>query len=125
MVFEDDLALVNELLTEFGETTAVLRRRTPGSPSDALKPWEPGAPVLTNNTPAMVFLDERSARRLDILVSEGEQAVLVDPTPLGAFEPNPETDVVVREDGSQWQIVRVDPLNPNGETILYTLVVRR
>lgn len=122
--FDWAVDLADELLTDFGET-ATIRRRVDGTPADADKPWEPGAPSYTEKPAAAVFLDHMMARSAGILLQEGQQAVFVPASDLGTFVPDPTVDALVRASGERWTIVKVETLNPNGQLIMHVLTVEK
>ena len=129
--FDSSIALAKRLIEKNGET-ATLRRPVDGTPPDAAKPWEPGAPTNLDASVSAVFLGQEAARVFGVTLKEGEQMVLVPSSDLatagsdsGRFVPDPSTDKVVRASGELWTIVTSKPLDPNGQRILETLVVRR
>lgn len=122
--FDSAIALVKRLIEKNGET-ATIRRPVDGSPPDASKPWEPGAATASDQTPSMVFLDQKAARDVGVLIKDREQAAFVPASDLGSFVPDASTDIVIRASGEKWSIVRVDTLSPNGQLIMHTLILEK
>jgi hypothetical protein len=123
MAYAAQIALAKSLIARFGETSTY-RRRVDGTPADPDKPWEPAAPTYTNTSVSAVWLDEEIARATGEVVGEAAQVVYVPASDLDGIAPDTARDLLVRADGSVWTIVSVEPLNPNGEKILYLFRVR-
>lgn len=120
--YDAPVALAKRLILKYGEA-ATISRTVPGTPPDATKPWEPGAPQVSSVGVSAVFLNESLLRR-DTMVKEGQSFALVPASDL-AVEPDPTTDAVVRADGRRYAIDKVEPLNPAGQPVMYELTIRR
>lgn len=115
-------SLAGRLIAKNGERSTLVRV-TDGTPPVLTKPWEPGAPTTTSYTVDAVWT-EVSLRRVDgTLIKAGDEQVLIPAKGL-AVVPSPTTDLMVRINGSRWQIVKVDTIQPNEDLILHSLVCR-
>ncbi len=121
--FDNALTFSLRLITKKGETST-LRRKVDGTPVDAAKPWEPGTPTFDDTSVKAVWLNYDVNRVDGQLIQSQDQSVTVAAKDLTVV-PDPSTDVIVRADGQRWTIVDVRPLNPNGQTIIYELQVRK
>lgn len=122
--FDSAIALALKLIKKNGET-GTIRRPTDGTAADPAKPWEPGASTNSDQTASMVFLDQSMAREIGTVLTAGQQMVLIPASGLGTFVPDSSTDILLRASGEKWTIESVETLNPNGQLILHTLVVRK
>lgn len=121
--FVNQQATALRLIARNGEA-ASLQVRVDGAPADSAKPWEPAAPTTTSQTVNAVFL-ELANRRIDgTLVLRGDMEVLLAWSGLTVF-PDANASQIVRVDGTIWEVIKVEPLQPNEEVILYSLIVRR
>ena len=118
--YDAQMALAKTLLEAKGETSTIRRRVDSSGTYD----WKPGSPSWTEVEVSAVWLDYDVRERDGNLVQVGDQKVYVAASDV-SFTIDPATDVIVRASGETWDIVGVDKLAPNGETILYTLQVRR
>jgi len=101
----------------------VIRDEAPVNPSEPWKPTNPVTPVEHDVTICFLTVDKDTYETLSYMAG-GE-------VPMGAamglmdavnFEPSLK-DVVIR-DGKELRLFNVEELNPNGQTILYTMVFR-
>jgi len=120
--FSNQQATALRLIARNGEQ-ASLQVRVDGAPADAAKPWEPAVPTVTSQTVDAVFLELAEKRIDNTLVQRGDMEVLVAWSGLTVF-PDANASQIVRVDGSIWEIVKVEPLQPNEDIILYSLIVR-
>lgn len=120
--FDSAIDLAKRLLAKYGESSQLVRT-IGGAPSDPNKTWEPGAPVVTNTTVSTVWLD-RSILRRDDVVKEGQAMAILAAKDL-AVVPDPATDHIRRADNTRYAIVETRPLDPNGQKIIFELVVKR
>lgn len=121
--FDSSIALADRLITKNGESST-LRRRVDGA-TGPTAPFERGDPSNEDTTTVAVWLGYTDSRIDGSLVRRGDQRVLLPSTDLGDIIPNEVTDSLIRADGSVWNIVAVEHLNPNGQNILYTCQVRK
>lgn len=117
--FDSAIALAERLIAKNGETTTFERT----TPVEGSAPWEPNAPTVEEIEVSAVWLN-RSILRADALAKEGEAYVLVAGASL-ATTPDPTRDRLVRADGTRFSVMRAEPLDPNGQMILYELRVKR
>jgi hypothetical protein len=121
--YDDEIATALELIAEFGETST-LRRTEPGDPPDTDQPWRTGAPTPADHSVSAVWLDWEVDRIDGELIKAGDQRVFVAASGM-TVTPSPTVDRILRASGEEWTIVTVRTLNPNGETILHELQVRK
>lgn len=121
--FTRQIKLAKRLIEKNGEQS-VLRRKADGTPPDPTKPWEPGTPTFTDFTVSAVWLDYAIGRIDGALVKVGDQRVLIPAADL-TIVPDPTTDQLIRVSGDQWEIIRVEPLQPNEERIFYAVQARQ
>lgn len=128
-MYERQIALVRRLLKKKGEQS-ILRRYTPGTEVSA---GRPGANTASVDMPvSAVYLppDLATLKSFSYIVGTevltGHDLVFAEP-PLG-WEIKV-TDELYRADDTAFarplKITSIDKLNPNGETILYTLLVTK
>lgn len=125
--FDRAIALANRLITKNG-STVVLRRYTDGAPPDPAKPWRVGAATTQDYSADVVFLPLGSENNVD-----GTENYVFDENthktqtraymaPKVSVRPRL-TDRII--DGSrEWEIVDIRVLEPNGQDVLYELIVR-
>jgi hypothetical protein len=93
-----------------------------GAPADASKPWLPADAVPVEHPVSILFLpDTRSgfewlAYLQGTEVPQGRMIGL-----MGAVDFTPSIRDLVVRDGKPIRPLNITPLNPNGETILYTI----
>lgn len=120
-VYDRQIARAAALIKAKGQSVT-WRQVVDGSPSDPTAPWKPGANANVDHTVDMVFLpeDRRDYEFLFLMagteVPVGKLQALMPAVP---FTPAIK-DVVIR-DGVTYGIRTIDPLNVNGEPILYTV----
>jgi len=120
-MYADAIALALRLITQYGEAST-LRRRV--DPPAAPRQWEPGAPSYVSHAVRAVWFEESKRRADGDVTKAGDQVVYVAASGM-TVAPDPSVDVLVRASGEVWSIVASEPLCPNGETILYKVVVKR
>lgn len=114
--------VAKNLLVKFGETST-LKRRTPGTPPDADKPWVPGSPTVTSTFFSGAWLNE-SITTDPGLVKDGEAFVIAAASDLSG-PPDPSIDHVERADGTRYSLLSAQPINPAGQSLIYELKVKR
>ena len=97
-----------------------------GAPVDSSQPWkptQPATPVEHDVTICFLTVDKDTYETLSYMAG-GEVPMGAVMGLMGAvnFEPSLK-DVVIR-DGKELRLFNVEELNPNGQTILYTMVFR-
>jgi len=124
--FDRQIAQAERMIARDGEA---VKWRVNGdvSPTDPAKPWKPGTAspgtdkdVTICFLPVGRYLYETVSFMRESEVPKGCVVGLMAPVD---FEPNVK-DVVIRS-GVQFRIETIDVLNPNGQVILYTLVLRQ
>lgn len=119
--FDRQIATAARLIAENGQSVT-WRRITDGAPPDPGKPWKPGASAFIDSTVRIVFLPE-DGRGFEFLRLFGDTEVpkgkLVGLMAATSFVPTIK-DSVIRA-GVALAIEAINPLSPNGETILYTV----
>lgn len=117
-------ALALRQLADKGER-ATLVVRTDGAPPDASEPWVPGPPTEASTEVDACFFSIDDQRSPGTLQAQGSvQRVLVAGTALAAA-PEPNRAHLVRADGTRWEVVGVEAVNPNEDRVLYKLTARR
>ena len=125
-VFDRQIATAKRLIAKNGRLV-IWRVILDGTMVDPLKPWEPGAAQVTDypDTP-IVFLPTGYKGETTLFRSKtGEQSSGTFQILMGAvpFEPS-NKDVII--DGSiEYRIDYIDKLAPNGDAILYTIVIKK
>lgn len=115
--------VAESLVAQFGEESSLVRT-VPGSPPDPAKPWEPGSPSVSSVTVSTVWLN-RSILRTDRARVENDAYAILPAKDLGVTVPDPRTDHLTRADGTRYSILHVEPLDPNGQKIIYELTVKK
>jgi len=121
--FSSAQALALRLIAKNGEKSSLVRVAD-GAPADAAQPWKPGTPTKTTATVDAAWFDHDITRAFETLMKAGDQVALLPATSLSS-DPDPTKDLLVRVDLSRWTIVKVQPLAPNEDKILYTVLCRR
>jgi len=115
-------ATAKRLIAKYGERSTHVRV-TDAAPPDSTKPWLPGTPTTTSTIVDAVWLDWDRGRVDGTVIREGDRKVLIPATELSSA-PDPTKDLMVRIDGSRWQVTLVNVLQPNEDSILYELNCR-
>jgi hypothetical protein len=118
--YSEFIALAHELLEEFGEESTLVR--SVGTPSDPEKPWAQGTPVVIRYPVHTAWITESILRR-PTLVKQGEVFAILASEDLEVV-PDPSVDQMERADGRRYAIVKVEPLNPAGQVIIYEVTAR-
>jgi len=119
--FDTQIVTAKRLIDKNGETST-FRRTTLTASGD---PWDVDTPTVTNTPVSAVWLDFDEQRIDGELIRIGDQEVLIPASDLPSINPNSNTDVLIRENGEQWAIVRTQTLAPNEQVILHQVQVRR
>ncbi len=114
--FDRQVATAQKLIAKNGQD-ATWRIINDPVPVDPDEPWNPGPAVPVDKTVKICFLP------LTLKDQESLSYILGTEVPKGAvdFEPNLK-DVVVR-DGIEHRIATIKDLSPNGQKILYTMIL--
>jgi hypothetical protein len=118
--FQEFIDLADDLIRENGEISTLTRRLVE---TEGDMPWRPEEVETEDTDVAAVYFDEVTSRKL-ALVKEGHSIALLS-TLSPEFEPNASNCFLTRANGDRLEIVNVQPLNPNGEKILWTVEVRK
>ena len=122
--FDSAVALAKRLIEKNGQAIT-LRSFTAAAAPDPAKPWEPGANTPVDATVNAVFL-EYGLNYIDgTVVQTGDQKVLVPSTDTAGAAISPKLDGEVLRGAESWKIISLNPLNPNGQSIIYELQVRK
>lgn len=128
--FANAQALALRQIADKGEV-ATLTTYAQGAPADATKPWEPAAPTATSVSVSAVFLGIKESRFGSTLNSDGDSLlkltdlyVLVAASGL-TVTPTANSTRITRADGTSYEVVMVEPLNPNEDVIMFEMVARR
>lgn len=126
--YDEEMQVADELIRESGEL-ATLRIFTT---VDGTEEWDQGEPAEQTQVAPMVFLNFKSQSNT---ASSGERyfnGTLIQQNDKKVLLAGLATDVVpningtlVRKDGTEWKIVNVVTLDPNGQKVLHTMQVRR
>lgn len=107
------------LIDRFGKTETIKGYFDTPNPS---QPNRPGIRTFAELTPRAVFLNIEAKLIDGTLVKAGDMKVLV-----GAVSPalDPKITGTITRGDEVWSIVKIEPLNPGGIKLLYTLQVRK
>lgn len=119
--FDSAIALAKRLIKKNGQPVT-LRGFTAGTPADPNKPWKPGVNVANDQTIDAVFLDYEQKYVDGTTIRTGDQRVLM---PADGLTEPPQTDGLILRGTEVWKIIKNEPLNPNGQTILHDMQVRQ
>lgn len=117
---EDWIAVANDVavgIAEVGFAATILR---PGPPTGPSHNPVPGAPTPH---PCTVLQEDMSKVIRNGTLVQGAEAVYMLST--GGLTIIPDTKDMMQVNGSEYSILMVDPFAPGGETLYYTLQVRR
>ena len=123
--FDRQIQTAKRLIAKNGQVVKwrIVRDATPVDSSQPWKPTNPAKPVEHDVTICFLTVDKDTYETLSYMAG-GE-------VPMGAvmglmdavdFEPSLK-DVVIR-DGKELRLFNIEELNPNGQTILYTMVFK-
>jgi hypothetical protein len=118
--YDSQIALAKKLIAKYGQKVT-LKIFTTTIP-DPNSPWKPGAPGEALQEADGVFLRYEQSNIDGELIQSGDQKVLI---PSEGLVIDPDVQGQVIRGSETWKIVKVSALNPNGQTILYTVQVRR
>ncbi len=121
MRYDAAIETAYRLISSSGEES-ILVRSVGGPPADPSKPWKPGPADETVYLVSTVWTTESILRR-ESLVKEGEVVAILAAKDFPVV-PDPATDHLVRADGRRYAIVAVEPLDPNGQKILFEVRAR-
>lgn len=130
-VFTSQINAAQRLLAANG-AEFTLRKLTPGSPADASKPWRVGADSAAEHTITAVVLPAGAAqigafdnRVEDEALTQGQRRYLLVAAKDLAVDivPHDVINGIEGEDG--WEVAGTILLAPNGEKILWEVVVQR
>jgi len=117
--------MAKALIAESGQSVT-WRQIVDGDPADALKPWKPGATDETDNTVDIVFFPE------DLQGFRVEQRIKGTPIKesyeIGYMAQQtfvPTTKDVMIRDGVEHRVWYIDPIQPDGDDILYVIGFRK
>lgn len=124
-VYDRQIATAQRLIREKGQSVT-WRSVRDGAPGDSSQPWKPGAAVNTDNTVNMVFLppDRRNSEFLRLLAdTELPKGDVLGYMGAVSFTPSLK-DIIIR--GSEtYTITSLDHLQPNEESILWIVGLKR
>lgn len=120
-------ALALRQITKNGETVTVTRKtRVAGA-----NPGTVASSTTVSETCPAVFLPSKSGGSSEVkgtdrdqLTRTEEYVVMIPGTSL-TFRPDPTRDKITRADGRTYEIVAVEPFDPNEDQVLFTLQVRK
>lgn len=122
--FDSAIALAKRLIAKNGQDVT-LRSFTTAAPPDSSKPWKPGGNTPSDATVKAVFLDYEQKYVDETLIKTGDQKVYMPSTDTAGSAIAPEEEGQVLRSSEIWKIVKIKPLNPNGQTIMFELQVRQ
>lgn len=114
-------ALALRLIGKKGRAIQV-RRIENAAPAEPGKPWSKGRDSSDHATTG-VFLAYKQKRQEGASIKVADQEVLIPAADLD-FVPTTK-DKIIDTNGSVWNIVGVDPLQPGDEAVVFTVQVRR
>jgi hypothetical protein len=119
--YDAAIETAHRLIESSGELSSLIRT-VGGEPVDPNKPWIRSAPVETTYQVHTVWITESILRRESTLTG-GDVYTILAAKDL-AVVPDPTTDHIVRADGRRYAIVSVDPLDINGQKIIFEIKAR-
>ena len=120
--YDSAIDLADRLITGAGEVSSLIRSQGDVA-FDPSMPWKPGPATIETYSVETVYLNTSILRR-DALVKQGESFVIMAAKGM-TVTPDPTTDHLLRADGiTRYAILSVEPLAPNGQTIIYEIKVR-
>lgn len=123
--FDRQIQTAKRLIAKNGRAVKwrVVRDAAPADPSQPWKPTNPATPVEHDVTICFLTVDKDTYETLSYMAG-GEVPMGAVMGLMGAvnFEPSLK-DVVIR-DGKELRLFNIEELNPNGQTILYTMVFK-
>lgn len=122
--YDSSIALAKRLIKKKGQQVT-LRSLTATAAPDPAKPWYPGANVPVNWTVDAVFLGYEQKYIDGEQVQMGDQQVYMPAADLLGAQINPEEEGLVIRGTETWKIIKVKPLNPAGDPVMYELQVRQ
>lgn len=118
--------LAKDLIDKYGQQVA-LRNIARSAAPDPTKPHRPGPATAVDSTADAVFLDYEQKYIDGTVIQYGDQRVYMPSTAADKVTPiTPVIDaLIIRGSEKPWKIIRVAPLNPNGQQIVYDIQVRQ
>ena len=125
--YDRQVATAERLIREKGKPVQVVRQTT--TQPDPDQPWLPGEPTTTIDDAYGVFLNFNRKDMETLSKMQGASEIQVSDRKVllaaAAVTASPTTTDLLRDEDGDWSIESVQELAPNGESILYTLRVRR
>ncbi len=119
-VYDTQIATAKRLIAAKGQL--VTWRQLPTTLPDSDKPWQPSADMPNDFDAKIVFITmNRMGRELLRFLSGTEVTTGTVRGLMAASSFEPSTKDVIFRDNKTLRIISIDPLCPNGETILYTI----
>lgn len=122
--FDSAIALAKRLIDKNGQQV-ILRNIVAAAPADSAKPWEPGENTNSDQDVFGVFLDYEQKYIDGSVIRMGDQQVYLYSIDILGNSIIPEVDGQIIRDGDPWDIKAIRPLNPNGQSIMFTVQVRQ
>ena len=120
--FNSARSLASRLITKNGERSTHVR--VSDSPTGG-KPWRSSGSAQASTTINAAWFEYDQFRIDGDLIRSGDREVFVPAVDLDPLVPDPTTDVIVRVDGSRWQILGpVRTIQPNEDLIMFQIQVR-
>lgn len=121
--FTSARALASRLITRSGERSTHVR--VTDSPVGG-KPWRSAGATKVETVVNAAWFEFDQSRVDGDLIRGGDREVFIPAVDLEPVVPSPTTDVMVRVDGSRWQIMGpVRTIQPNEELILFQIQARQ
>lgn len=121
--FNSARSLASRLISKSGERSTHVRVTDSPTPG---KPWRSSGATRVETVVDAAWFEFESRRVDGDLIRAGDREVFVPATDLDPVIPDPTTDVMVRRDGTRWQIVGpVRTIQPNEELILFQIQARQ
>ena len=126
--FDSAIALAIKLIAKNGQT-ATLRTYTDAAPPDANKPWRVGDPTTSDQTVTVVFIPQGAESSIEGTVNYEiggqihiRQERVYMSTDGVTTQPNLKDKLIVGT--REWAVEDIRTLSPNGQDVLYELLVR-
>jgi hypothetical protein len=123
--FDRQIQTAKRLIAKNGQAVKwrIVRDAAPADPSQPWKPTNPATPVEHDVTICFLTVDKETYESLSYMTN-GEVPMGAVLGLMGAVDFEPSLKDVVIRDGKELRLFNIEELNPNGQTILYTMVFK-
>lgn len=123
--FDWAVSLAKRLIKQDGQVVT-LRNLSRAAAPDPTKPHRPGVATPLDRSVDAVFLDYEQKYIDGTVIQMGDQRVYMPSTATDGVTPvTPNPDGVIIRGSETWKVIKVRPLNPNGQQIFWDVQVRQ